>query len=335
MPNNRYSRQLILPQLGKEGQRKLQSAKVLLVGCGGTGCAIAEYLVRAGIGKLTLLDRDVVEKSNLHRQQLFEEADVGSPKAYLAPEVLKRINSEVEIIGLAEDFSPANAEKLVNEADIVMDGTDNLESRFIINDACVKLGKPWIYVGAVGTYGMRAVIRPGEGACLRCFIPNAPDAGTIPTCATAGVLNTVPGLMGALAASEAIKLMVGLTPSEKLLVYDVWTEDYHSIVLSRRKDCPCCGQKKFEFLETPTVSKVQVLCGHDSVQITPPRPAALDLQKLATALRESGDVEVHQLWLVLIVGKHRLTIFKNGRTLISGTDDEKTARSLYSKYVGN
>jgi len=335
MPNSRYSRQLILPQLGKEGQKRLSAAKVLLVGIGGTGCAIAEFLVRAGIGKLTLLDRDVVEKSNLHRQLLFEEKDVGAPKAYLAPEVLGRINSEVQISGLAEDFSPSNAEKLVRDADIVMDGTDNLESRFIINDACVKLGKPWIYVGAVGTYGMRAVIRPGESACLRCFIPKNPDAGALPTCATAGVLNTVPSLMGALAASEAIKLIVGLKPSDRLLVYDVWTEDYHSIVLPRRKDCPCCGQKKFDFLETPVRSKVQVLCGHDSVQITPPRPAALDLQKMASALKESGDVEVHQLWLVLVVGKHRLTIFKNGRTLISGTSDEKTARSLYSKYIGN
>ena len=335
MPNNRYARQLILPQLGKEGQKKLGAARVLLIGCGGTGGAIAEFLVRAGIGKLTLLDRDVVERSNLHRQQLFGEADVGAPKAYLAPDILKRINSEVEVAGLAEDFSPANAEKLVRDADLVMDGTDNLESRFIINDACVKLGKPWIYVGAVGTYGMRAVIRPGQGACLRCFIPRSPDAGAIPTCATAGVLNTVPGLMGALAATEAIKLMVGERPSEKLLVYDAWSEDYHSIALSRRKDCPCCGQKKFEFLETPVQSKVQVLCGHDSVQITPPRPASLDLQKLGAALKESGDVEVHQLWLVLVAGKHRLTIFKNGRTLISGTSDEKTARSLYSKYVGN
>ena len=335
MPNNRYSRQLILPQLGKDGQKKLHEAKVLLVGAGGTGGAIAELLVRAGIGKLTILDRDIVEQSNLHRQLLFEEKDIGAPKAYLAPEVLRRINSEVELVGLAEDFSPANAEKLVKESDLVMDGTDNLESRFIINDACVKLGKPWIYVGAVGTYGMRAFIRPGNSACLRCFIPNAPGAGAIPTCATAGVLNTVPTIMGALAASEAIKHIVGLKPSEKLLVYDVWTEDYHSISLAKRKDCPCCGQKKFEFLETPAQTKVQVLCGHDSVQITPPRPGALDLDKMGKTLKEVGDVEVHSLWLVLIVGKHRLTIFKNGRTLISGTSDEKTARSLYSKYVGN
>jgi adenylyltransferase/sulfurtransferase len=141
--------------------------------------------------------------------------------------------------------------------------------------------------------------------------------------------------MGALAATEAIKLMVGERPSEKLLVYDAWSEDLHAIAISRRKDCPCCGQGRFEFLETPVRSKVQVLCGHDSVQITPPNPASLDLQKLGAALRESGDVEVHQLWLVLIAGKHRLTIFKNGRTLISGTNDEKTARALYSKYVGN
>jgi len=335
MPGNRYSRQIILPQLGREGQKKLRAAKVLLIGCGGTGGAIAELLVRAGIGKLTLLDRDVVEQSNLHRQLLFEERDIGGPKAYLAPEVLRRINSEVEVVGLAEDFSPANAEKLVGEADIVMDGTDNLESRFIINDACVKLGKPWIYVGAVGTYGMRAFIRPGSSACLRCFIPNTPNAGAIPTCATAGVLNTIPSIMGGLAASEAIKYIVGLKPSEKLLVYDVWSEEYHAISLSKRKDCPCCGQKKFEFLGTPVQTNVRVLCGHDSVQITPPRPAALDLARMAGTLKELGVVELHGLWLVLVVGRHRLTIFKNGRVLIFGTNDEKTARALYSKYVGN
>ncbi|MBM4249783.1 MAG: NAD(P)H-binding protein [Euryarchaeota archaeon] len=335
MPNNRYSRQLILPQLGKEGQQRLRSSKVLLVGAGGTGGAIACLLVRAGIGKLTLLDRDVVEPSNLHRQQLFGEKDIGAPKAYLAPEVLRSMNSEVEVVGLAEDFSPANAERLVAGSDIVMDGTDNLETRFIINDACVKLGRPWIYVGAIGTYGMRAFIRPDRGACLRCFIPSAPGAGTVPTCATAGVLNTVPAIMGALAASEAMKYLAGAPVSEKLLVLDAWTEEYHSISLSRRKDCPCCGKRRFEFLEAPVQTKVQVLCGHDSVQITPPRPAALDLQRLAAAFSESGDVEVHGLWLVLVAGQHRITIFKNGRALISGTNDEKTARALYARYVGN
>ena len=335
MPPDRYSRQVILPQLGREGQKKLSAAKVLLVGIGGTGGAIAELLVRAGIGKLTLLDRDVVEPSNLHRQTLFFEHDVGAPKAYVAPQRLKEMNSEVTVVGLAEDFSPANAEKLVGEADLVMDGTDNLESRFIINDACVKLGRPWIYVGAVGTYGMRAFIRPQSGACLRCFIPSAPEAGALPTCATSGVLNTIPAAMGALAVTEAIKYIVGLAPSDRLLVYDVWSEQYNSIALSRRKDCPCCGQHRFEFLEMPVRTKVQLLCGHDSVQITPPKPASLDLERMASSLKELGDVEVHGLWLVLVVGKHRLTVFKNGRVLISGTSDEKTARALYSKYVGN
>jgi adenylyltransferase/sulfurtransferase len=335
MPSDRYSRQVLLPQLGREGQKRLAAGKVLLVGIGGTGGAIAELLVRAGIGKLTLLDRDVVEPSNLHRQTLFFEKDVGAPKAYVAPERLRDMNSEVEVVGLAEDFSPANAETLVGAADLVMDGTDNLESRFIINDACVKLGRPWIYVGAVGTYGMRAFIRPGAGACLRCFIPNAPEAGALPTCATSGVLNTIPMIMGSLAATDAIKHFAGLAPTEKLLVYDAWSEDYHSISLSRRKDCPCCGQMKFEFLDSPARSKVQVLCGHDSVQITPPRPSSLDLEKMALSLRELGDVEVHGLWLVFVTGRHRMTVFKNGRVLISGTNDEKTARALYSKYIGN
>lgn len=333
---DRYSRQVILPQLGKEGQKKLGASRVLLVGCGGTGGAIAEYLVRAGIGRLTILDRDVVEASNLHRQLLFDERDIGCPKAYLAAEKLKAMNGEVEVVGLAEDFSPANAGKLVADADLVMDGTDNMETRFIINDACAKAGRPWVYVGAVATYGMRALLDPKEGACLRCFLPNAPGAGSVPTCATAGVLNTVPGIMGAMAATEAIRFLGGQKLSGKLVMYDAWTGEYHTVTLAKRHDCPCCVKKKFEFLEAPLQrTKVNLLCGHDSVQITPPREASLDLPKMASTLKEMGDVTVHPAWLIFITGGFRITVFKNGRVLISGTNDEKTARALYSKYIGN
>jgi adenylyltransferase/sulfurtransferase len=335
MSRDRYSRQVILPQIGKEGQEKLSSGKVLLVGCGGTGGTIAQYLVRAGIGKLTILDRDVVEESNLHRQILFKEKDIGGPKAYLAAVKLKAVNSEVAVVGLAEDFSPANAEALVKDADIVMDGTDNLETRFLINDACVKLGKPWVYVGAVATYGMMALMNMDNGPCLRCFLPNAPKAGAVPTCATAGVINTIPGIMGAMAATEAVRFLTGGKASGRLVMYDVWADEHHSVALAKRPDCPCCGKRRFDFLDVPVHTNVTILCGQDSVQITPPVPAELELKKMAETLKEMGTVEQHQLWLIFRAGPHRLTVFKNGRVLVSGTNDEKTARALYSKYIGN
>lgn len=335
MPADRYSRQVILPQIGKEGQRRLSAAKVLLVGCGGTGGAIAQLLVRAGIGKITLLDRDVVEESNLHRQLLFDQKDIGCPKAYLAAEKLKAVNPETEIVGIAEDFSALNAENLVREADIVMDGTDNMETRFVVNDACVKLGRPWIYVGAVATYGMMAFLDASSGACLRCFLPNIPDAGTVPTCQTAGVLNTIPGIMGAMAATEAIRFLVGERPSGKLIIHDVWSGQYNQVGLAKRQDCPCCVKRKFSFLDMPIRTKVTALCGSDSVQLMPPRATSLDLAKLASALKRIGRVDERDLWMLFDDGKHRLTIFRNGRVLVSGTSDEKTARALYSKYIGN
>jgi molybdopterin/thiamine biosynthesis adenylyltransferase len=335
MPTDRYSRQVILPQVGKEGQRRLAAGKVLVVGCGGTGGAIAQYLFRAGIGKLTILDRDVVEESNLHRQLLFDPKDIGCPKAYIAADKLHAVNPETDVAGIAEDFSPLNAEKLVRESDLVMDGTDNMETRFVLNDACVKLGKPWIYVGAVSTYGMVAFLDASSGACLRCFLPNIPDAGTVPTCQTAGVLNTIPGIMGAMAATEAIRFLVGEKPSGKLVIFDAWSGQYNSVGLAKRQDCPCCGKRKFSFLEMPVRTSVTALCGSDSVQITPPKTTTLDLAKMAAALKRIGRVDGRELWLLFDDGKYRLTIFRNGRVLVSGTGDEKTARALYSKYIGN
>ncbi len=337
MGDIRYSRQLLLPELGREGQRRLASARVLLVGAGGTGGAIAHLLVRAGVGSLTILDRDVVEESNLHRQLLYEEGDVGAPKAYVASKRLRAVNSEVKVEALADDFSPANAEALVGGADIAMDGTDNLETRYLLNDVCVKLGKPWVYVGAVGTYGMLAIFEAPGGACFRCLLPVMPPPGSVPTCSTAGVLSTVPTVMGALAATAGIKRIVGAEVSRRLLVYDVWTGEAHEIDVAKRPDCACCGLRKFEFLEVPVRTGARVLCGSDSVQITPASPASIDLEKMASGLRGLEEVEVDSgpLWLVIRVGGHRMTVFRNGRVLVSGTGDEKTARALYSKYIGN
>jgi len=335
LEKDRYSRQMLLPQLGKAGQKKLSVSRVLIAGCGATGGNAAMHLVRAGIGHITLLDRDVIEPSNLHRQILYKEKDIGSPKAYVAAERLKEFNSTVDIEGLAEDLSPSNVERFVKSVDIIIDGTDNLETRYILNDACVKLGKPWVYVGAVGTYGMRAFIQPGKTACFRCILPGMPRPGTVPTCATVGVLNTIPAIMGAMGATEAIRFIVGGKPTGNLVVYDVWGEEHRTIALARRKDCPCCVKRKFEYLDVPLTTKAQVMCGTDSVQLTPAREASLELEKMAGTLKEAGEVEAHPLWLIFKDGKHRLTIFKNGRVLIYGTNDEKVARALYSKYIGN
>lgn len=338
MSGARYSRQEILPQLGAEGQKRLGASRVLVVGAGGTGGTVAQLLVRAGVGKITVIDRDVVEESNLHRQLLYEEGDVGAPKALLAAERLRAINSGVDVEGLAEDFSPANAEALVRDSDIAMDGTDNLETRYLLNDACVKLGRPWVYVGAVGTYGMVSLFDARGGPCFRCLLPSMPSAGTVPTCATAGVLNTAPVAMGALAATEAIKYLAGEMAPRGLLLLDLWTGERHEIKLEKRPDCPCCGRRRFDFLESTLRTGATVLCGSESVQLVPPEKTSLDLERIADSLRRLPEVELRQakpMWLVFSTGLYRVTVFRNGRVMISGTGDEKTARAIYSKYIGN
>jgi molybdopterin-synthase adenylyltransferase len=339
---SRYARQTILPSIGEAGQRRLLASRVLVVGCGATGTVIANHLARAGVGTLTVADRDFVELNNLQRQLLFDEEDVreGLPKAAAAERRLRAVNSEIEVRGIVADVHAGNVEELVRDAGLVMDGTDNFETRYVLNDACVKLGKPWIYTGAVAAYGMTMRIEPGRTPCLRCVFPEPPPAGSGATCDTAGVLGPAVSVVASLAASEAVKFLVGAEEAlaEGLLQTDVWDLTFRQLRLARKADCPCCALREFPFLQVAAASHAATLCGRNAVQIAPTRPGRLDLAALAERLRGVGEVSVNRFLLKLRLqppaGEYLLTVFPDARAIIQGTTDEAVARSLYSRYVG-
>jgi molybdopterin-synthase adenylyltransferase len=336
---DRYSRQVIFPEIGEERQRRLIAGRVTLVGCGALGTVIANALVRAGVGLLRIVDRDYVELSNLQRQVLFDEEDAreGAPKAVAAAAKLGRINSEARVEPVVEDFDPDNAERLVHDADVVLDGTDNFEARYVLNDACVKLGRPWVYAAAIASYGVVMPIVPGETPCLRCIFVQPPPAGGVDTCDTAGVLGPLPGVIGNLAATEGIKLLVGAREqlSRGLLWLDVWYNSVQRTPLDRpAADCPTCQGRRFEFLEAGPAGRSAVLCGRDAVQIRPPANGALDLESLAGRLAAVGTVRHNAHLVRLAVDRYELTIFRDGRAIVKGTGDPAVARSLYARYVG-
>lgn len=335
----RYSRQALFWGIGQEGQRRLRASKAVVVGCGALGCATISLLARAGIGQLVVVDRDFVELSNLQRQILFEEADAaaGLPKAVAAARAIERINSEVELQPLVVDVTPASVEGIVSGADVVLDGTDNLETRYLLNDACVKLGIPWIYGGALGSTGMSMTVLPKETACLRCVFPSSMSTGTMATCETVGVLGSVVVAVAAVQWTEAVKVLVG--DHEHLnrgLVYlDLWAHGYdHVPSLGRDPDCPCCGQGKYEYLEAQATSRTTSLCGRNAVQVSPPVPRHLNLKELGRQLAAAGAVTYNDYLVRFVVGAHELAIFADGRAIVKGTDDEAVARSLYARYVG-
>ena len=332
---DRYSRQVRLARVGEDGQRRLAASRVLLIGCGALGSVLASTLVRAGVGRLTLVDRDLLELHNLQRQVLFDEQDVAEalPKAEAAARRLRRINSSVEVVALVQDVTAHNVESLVAGADLVLDGTDNLETRYLINDACVKAGKAWIYGGVIGTSGMTMNMVPG-GPCLRCVFPTPPPPGSLPTCETAGVLGAAPAVIASLQATEAIKLICGGEPARGLLSVDIWTRRFQQVEVLRDEDCPACGRGQYDFLRARETAWVTSLCGRDAVQITPPRPAEISLDELARALAQVGEVALSGFLLQATIEGHELVIFPDGRVMIKGTTDEARARSLYNKYVG-
>ena len=245
----RYERQMLLPELGEEGQRELLASRVVIVGCGALGSNLATLLVRAGVGYVRIVDRDLLETHNLHRQVLFDEDDLGRSKAVAAARKLRRINSGVTVEEHHEEVNAANLEQYVSDVDVVLDGTDNFETRFLVNDACVKHGIPWVYGGVIGCTGMTMTVLPGSGPCLRCLFPDPPPPGVLPTTATHGVLNTAPALIADLQATEAIKLLV--RPEDlrvDLLSVDLWGRSFRSLEVERDPSCPTCGQRHFEFL---------------------------------------------------------------------------------------
>jgi adenylyltransferase/sulfurtransferase len=335
----RYSRQTIFPGIGIDGQERLLRGRVTLVGCGALGTVIANVLARAGVGFLRIVDRDYVELSNLQRQVLFDEDDAlnGAPKAVAAVSKLQQINSSISYEAVVSDFGPDNAERLIHDVDLVLDGSDNFEVRYVVNDACVKLVKPWVYAAAIASYGVMMPIVPGQTPCLRCIFADPPPSGSVDTCDTAGVLGPMPGIIANLAAMEGIKLLVGAADqlSRGLLWLDCWYNTVQRTPIETPvPDCPACQQRQFEFLDRASAAPAATLCGRDAVQVRPSRPGDVDLVALAERLVAVGELRQNAHLIRLIAPPHELTIFRDGRAIVKGTSDPAVARGLYARYVG-
>ncbi|MGE5137905.1 MAG: ThiF family adenylyltransferase [Rudaea sp.] len=338
LQRSRYLRQMIFPPLGPAGQEKLLAAHVLVAGCGATGSVIANTLARAGVGHLTVADRDFIELNNLQRQILYDEEDIARdlPKAVAATEKLRKINSSITISPVVADINAENIEDLVQGVDLVMDGTDNFETRYLVNDACVKHNKPWIYSGAVGSYGASMTIIPRETACFRCVFSNAPAPGTLPTCDTAGVIAPIVSVIGSFACAEAIKLLSGAgTRNEGMLHVDLWENSFEQFQVHREPDCPTCGEGNYEFLEGEVTGVMTAhLCGRNAVQVRAGRGHKLDLPALTERLGEVGTATLNEYLVQFAIDKYQMTIFGDGRAIVKGTEDETVAKNLYAKYVG-
>ena len=336
---SRYLRQTIFPGIGQTGQQKLSEARVVIIGCGATGTVIANHLARAGVGHLIIADRDFVELNNLQRQLLFDEQDLAQnlPKAVAAERKLRAVNSDIEVQGLATDVNAENIETLIEGATVVLDGTDNFETRYILNDACLKHKIPWIYTGAVATYGMSQTIIPGQTACLRCHFEDVPPPGTNATCDTAGVVGPVVAAIASVSATEAIKLMVGQGDLNRGIIhFDVWYNTFEQFESSGpREDCPACQQGNFEFLNQEKGGQAVSLCGRNAIQIRQPGAAQLPLSELADRLTRVSNVTARNDYLLRFsVDGYEITLFADARAIIKGTEDETVARGLYAKYVG-
>lgn len=337
--DERYSRQILFAGIGEQGQRRLLSSRALIVGCGALGSAQAEALARAGVGRLRIVDRDFVEASNLQRQTMFTESDARErlPKAVACVNRLAQINSEIETEAEVLDVNASNIERLIKDCDVVIDGTDNFATRYLINDACIKHRVNWVYGAAVGSYGVSMTVRPHDTPCLRCVFEEAPPAGSAQTCDTAGVIMPIISIVAAVQVSEALKLLTGNDEQlhNSLMQFDVWSNEWRRIALQRPlPDCPTCGLGKYETLEAGAGEFVAVLCGRDAVQIAPPKAMPVDLHALSERLRALGEVKVNDYLLRFRTGKYELTVFQDARLIVRGTDDISTARSLYAKYVG-
>ncbi|HTZ31661.1 MAG TPA: ThiF family adenylyltransferase [Methylomirabilota bacterium] len=335
--DQKYSRQMLFQPLGPEGQQRLVSASAVLVGCGAIGAATANLLVRAGIGRLRLIDRDFVEPSNLQRQTLFDETDAleALPKALAAERKLKSINSDTRVEGLVADLNPRNAEELLSGFPLILDGTDNFETRFLVNDFAVKSGVPWIYTAAVSSYGVTMAIRPGQTACLACLLDTGSGAGVEETCDTVGVLGSVVNLVASLQTTEAMKMLAGREHAlhGHLMSCDVWNGRFQSLTPARNPDCRVCAHREFAHL-TGAAQPHITMCGRDSVQIHE-RSRTLDLNVLQARLASTvSDVRQNGFLLRFRVSPYEMTIFADGRAILKGTTDPAVARSFYAKYIG-
>jgi len=328
---------MLFAGMGPEGQQRLLAASAVLVGCGAIGAAVANLLVRAGVGRLRILDRDFVEPSNLQRQILFDEADAREalPKAVAAERKLRALNSEIAIEGVVADLNPGNIGELLSGFPLILDGTDNFETRFLMNDFAVQSGIPWIYAAAVASYGLSFVVRPGQTACLACLLESEGALGLEETCDTVGVLGPIVNLVGSLEAGEALKLL-SATESNlhgRLISCDVWSGHFQSVQPERNPKCRACGLREFSYLEGQAQPHI-TMCGRDSVQIHE-RGRTLDLPALEQRLSSTiPGVRQNGFLLRFRIAPYEMTVFCDGRAILKGTKDPAVARSLYAKYIG-
>jgi len=338
--DDRYSRQILFSGIGKEGQRRLLQSRALIVGCGALGSAHAESLARAGVGKLRIADRDFVEASNLQRQTMFTERDAAErmPKAIAAANHIREINGDIEVEPEIVDVNHSNIERLIKDCDVVLDGTDNFATRYLINDACVKHETNWIYGAAVGSYGVTMTIQPHQTPCLRCVFEEAPPAASSPTCDTAGVIMPIISVVAAVQVAEALKLLAGQTENlhRSLMQFDVWRNEWRRINPGPASpECPTCAKGNFATLEVASGDFAAVLCGRNAVQVSPAQATQLNFKELAQRLQATGEVRFNDYLLRFRTGEFELTVFQDARSIIRGTNEIATARSLYARYIGN
>ncbi|HKP44965.1 MAG TPA: ThiF family adenylyltransferase [Pyrinomonadaceae bacterium] len=338
--DERYSRQILFDGIGREGQLRLSRTRVLIVGCGALGSAQAESLARAGVGHLRIADRDFVEASNLQRQTMFTESDALDriPKAVAAANHIQEFASHLNVEAEVTDVNNSNIERLNRNCDVVLDGTDNFATRYLINEACVKLNIPWIYGAAVGSYGVTMTIRPRDTPCLRCVFEVPPPAATVATCDTAGVIMPIISVVAAVQVAETLKLLTGQSDKlhGSLMQFDVWRNEWRKINPGALvRDCITCGQRRFDLLDAEATDFAAVMCGRDAVQVSPAQSTQVDFAQLAARLQPTGEVKFNEYVLRFRTGKFEMTVFQDARSIIRGTTELTTARSLYAKYIGN
>jgi molybdopterin-synthase adenylyltransferase len=337
--NSRYSRQILFRGIGEHGQQKLAASRIAIVGCGATGSSLAGLLARAGVGYIRIIDRDYVEPSNLQRQSLFDEQDAAEslPKAIAAARKISAFNSEITVAAEVADLIPTNIEALLEETDLILDGTDNFETRYLLNDYAVSHSLPWIYTAAVGSYGVTLNILPGETACLACIFPDSPR-GLVETCETSGILNSAVNAVASIAATEALKFLIDGKDAphlrKTLLSLDVWTNEHAEISAAKpRAGCRACAERNFIHLAGEGRPHI-TLCGRNSVQIHE-RQRPIDFTELNLRLQPHGQVRHNEFVLKFLRDPYEMTLFPDGRAIIKGTTDTAVARSLYARYIGS
>lgn len=341
MKQDRYSRQIRFSPIGSEGQKKLQNSQITIIGCGALGSVLAETLTRAGVGRIHLVDRDYIELSNLQRQMLFDEDDIAAnlPKAEAAARKLGRINSEIEIVPFVADANHESIEIFTEGSDLILDGTDNLLTRYLINDVAIKHNLPWIYGACQGATAMTATFTAGGKPCLRCLFDTPPDPGQLETCETAGIIGPVVSIVAGFQATEAIKILSGNleTLNPALITIEAWRNHIHQMSLANlKKGCICCREKNFEFLSGKSSLSTVALCGRNAVQIRPKsKGQKFDLARIADRLAGMSKLEQSEFMLRFTIDDYQLTIFPDARTIIKGTEEKDIARALYAKYIGH